>query len=270
MIDKAGVARRFGHAAATYDHYARVQRRMAQRVAAQAARLQPAPASVLELGCGTGALTALLLATFPAARVTAVDLAPAMLRHARERLDGAVESGRARLVPGDAETLPFEPGAYDLVVSNAALQWFAAPKATLEALARALRPGGWMVHATFGPGTFAELHAAFAEVERERGLPPRPHGIALPSASDWALALKGAGLAGVRCREEEVQAAYAGCRELLRAIKRTGASYSPPEARADPALLLEVERRYDRRCRRAGGVYATYRVLYLSGRRPPA
>jgi trans-aconitate 2-methyltransferase len=71
-------------------------------------------ASVVDLGCGAGALFPALRARFPGARLTGVDLSPEMLAAAA---DPAVE-----LVAADAAT--WRPDApVDLIVANASLHW---------------------------------------------------------------------------------------------------------------------------------------------------
>lgn len=84
---------------------------------------------VLDLGCGTGKLTAHVLESLPCARVTAVDLSPAMVDTARERL-----GGRARIFCADAERLPFAEGSFDAVLMNDVLHHLpGAERATFEA-----------------------------------------------------------------------------------------------------------------------------------------
>lgn len=91
---------------------------------------------VLDLGCGTGALTASLADLAPGAAVTGVDSSPAMLERC------AAHAGpRVTFRAGDIGTFD-EPDAYDLVLSNAALHWVDDHEATLARWARALRSGG--------------------------------------------------------------------------------------------------------------------------------
>src|SRR5579871_3008966 len=73
---------------------------------------------ILELGCGTGTLTARLLEGFAHARVVAVDLSPQMLARARRKLarwKGRVEFVRAHLAELEVE------GPFDAIVSALAL-----------------------------------------------------------------------------------------------------------------------------------------------------
>lgn len=72
------------------------------------------PLRVLDLGAGTGLLAALICAAFPAARVTLLDFAPAMLARARARL--SAESARVAFQLADFASEPL-PGVFDVVVS---------------------------------------------------------------------------------------------------------------------------------------------------------
>ena len=72
------------------------------------------PARILDLGVGTGNLAARLLAAFPEADLTGIDLNPEFLRAAEKRLEP--HRGQVRLVQADVERFDFESG-YDLVVS---------------------------------------------------------------------------------------------------------------------------------------------------------
>ncbi|WP_235909580.1 methyltransferase domain-containing protein [Goekera deserti] len=74
------------------------------------------PAVVVDLGCGEGALAAALAARWPAARVTGVDLSPAMLAAAARH----AVAGRVDFVAGDVrDWAPAAP--VDVLVSNAVL-----------------------------------------------------------------------------------------------------------------------------------------------------
>jgi malonyl-CoA O-methyltransferase len=84
MIDKRAVARHFSRAAATYDEAALVQADMARDLAVLCPALPAAP-RLLEIGCGTGLFTDQLLALYPDASLTIVDISPAMTDHCREK-----------------------------------------------------------------------------------------------------------------------------------------------------------------------------------------
>ena len=94
-----------------------------------------APRNVVDLGCGPGNSTELLVARFPAARVVGTDNSQAMLATARQRLP------QVSFEPGDiAEWAPAEP--VDLAYANASLQWVSDHERLLPRLLSALAPGG--------------------------------------------------------------------------------------------------------------------------------
>ncbi|HET9582383.1 MAG TPA: methyltransferase domain-containing protein [Gemmatimonadota bacterium] len=93
--------------------------------------------SILDVGCGTGALLAAVAGRVRASRLAGVDLSPAMLAVARRRLEG-----RALLVAADAADLPFPDRAFDLVVSTSALHYWPDPAAGVAEIARVLEPEG--------------------------------------------------------------------------------------------------------------------------------
>ncbi|MFC7879698.1 class I SAM-dependent methyltransferase [Isoptericola sp. NPDC057391] len=99
-------------------------------------RTAPGP-RVLDLGAGTGKLTATLLdpAVVPGAEVVAVEPDPAMLAELRRGLPGA------RALAGSAESIPLPDGSVDAVLAGNALHWFDLAVAGPE-IARVLAPAG--------------------------------------------------------------------------------------------------------------------------------
>lgn len=93
------------------------------------------PNVVVDLGCGPGNSTELLVQRFPGARVTGIDNSEAMLDSARKRLPGVAFSF------GDIAT--WKPDDVpDLIYANAALQWVPGHEALFPRLFALLAPGG--------------------------------------------------------------------------------------------------------------------------------
>jgi len=266
-LDKAAVARRFNRSAATYDASCRVQRRMAGRLLERLDKIEHSPGRILELGCGTGFLTAMLARRFPGSRILAVDFAERMIDIARGRGCGERTSFRV----ADAEVADFGLAGYDLIVSNATVQWFEEPSISMSRLAAALRPGGWMLHSSFGPATFRELKLVLRSSPGLGVSHPHPAGLPLRSAPEWEAVLRAGGLDRVECDSRLRVVYYADAAGFLRELQATGATYRPAAAgagRMTPAALGDALARYDRGHRSPEGVPVTYELLEIIGRSP--
>ena len=125
---------------------------------------------VLDAGCGTGFLALEMAAR--GHRVTAVDLAPAMLAEARRK--AARRGASIQFEEADAEQLPFPPGSFDLAISRHLLWTLPHPEAAIDEWIRVLRPGGRLVvvdgqfdtGAPTGPGGSARGSAEYAAISR--------------------------------------------------------------------------------------------------------
>lgn len=102
-------------------------------------RLEPIqPSSILDLGCGTGQLTARLCERFPNTSVVGVDYSPGMLKEAAIRL----RSSMGRLLLADAQHLPFAETSFDIVTCTESFHWYPDQRKALADVARVLRPEG--------------------------------------------------------------------------------------------------------------------------------
>lgn len=100
-------------------------------------------ASVLDVGCGTGATLTAIKAAHPLARAWGVDLSPGMIAVARERLERSGVSAEVQVA--DAEHLPLPDGAVDLVVCVDSLHHYPDPGTALAEMHRVTRPSGGLV-----------------------------------------------------------------------------------------------------------------------------
>ncbi len=92
----------------------------------------------IEIGCGTGALTSVILSTRDPDRVQAYDLSPDFVRAARSQ----VADPRVRFGEADARTLPEMDSAFDVAVSGLALNFVPGPERALAEMKRVTVPGG--------------------------------------------------------------------------------------------------------------------------------
>jgi malonyl-CoA O-methyltransferase len=288
-VDKSALAQQFSGAAGSYDTWATAQAEIAAELVRRipdgfgmrpngtsSASLPEAPL-IVELGCGTGLLTAHLLEHYPRARLAGIDLASGMVEHCRRHFAdeprasfvmGDVEDGRVlsalaacRARRSDSAQLPLA----SLIASSCVAQWFTELAATLRLWTRTLAPGGLMAFACLLEGSFCELEAAYLEA-LGCGFP----GLPLPSSEAVPRLFRAAGLRTLRVDEATVTACYASSREALRSFRQIGAVFEgqPGHQPLGPAALRSLLARYDRRRTAQGLSPVTHRVQYIVAERP--
>lgn len=255
-LNKTKVAEAFSLAAERYDAFARVQKIVAQSV------LQKAPkannAIILDLGSGTGALTQGLLQNAQPAQVLALDIAQGMLRFAQSRTCNNVVS----FIAGDAENLPLASHSIDGIVSSLAIQWCEQPVHLMQELYRVLKPGGWAVIATLGPGTLCELKAAWQAID------DCVHVNAFASRAALEHACSQAGF-DVAIVQQTQQCDYPCLMPLLKELKAIGAHNSHVNAPAGlmtRAKIKQLEQHYP--LSQSANIVASYDVFYLHLNKP--
>jgi SAM-dependent methyltransferase len=185
--------------------------RWSRRVAEAFLRWLDVPAGRywLDVGCGTGALTATVLAVADPAQVVGVDTSEGFLANARARIVDTRSSFRV----GDARSLPLPDRRFDAVVSGLALNFVPDPRRTATEFARVATSGGlaaayvWdyaegMAMMRYFWDAAATLDPAAAELDEARRFPLcRPE----PLRALWA----DAGLDNVEVQAIEVPTVFA-------------------------------------------------------------
>jgi len=147
--DNSGVKAEFDRAAKTYDSVRLLMIPCFDDFYGTVARVLPFEPGdafdALDLGAGTGLLSALLHERFPKARLRLVDISDEMLARARERFAGASD---VRIAVSDYSVEPL-PGKFDAIVSALSIHHLDDPgKAALfRRIHDALKPGGKFVNA---------------------------------------------------------------------------------------------------------------------------
>jgi ubiquinone/menaquinone biosynthesis C-methylase UbiE len=134
-VDEVDGARTFGVAGDTYDSFmGRYSLRLAEEFADAAG--VTAGHSALDVGCGPGALTGVLVARLGPSAVYACDPSPSFRDECATRHPGVV------VKLGRAESIPFETAAVDHAMAQLVLHFVSEPEQAAVEMTRVVRPGG--------------------------------------------------------------------------------------------------------------------------------
>lgn len=130
---------------------------------------------VLDVGCGTGVVA--ITAAQRGALVTGLDLTAELLARARE--NGTAAMATVTWKEGDVESLPFEDGSFDVVVSQFGHMFAPRAEMATREMLRVLKPGGRIAFSTWPPQLFTgKMFTLVAQY-----LPPPP--LAVDPPPQW-------------------------------------------------------------------------------------
>ncbi len=252
MFDTRAVKTSFGRAADQYDLHADLQREVRRHTLSFALQCWPKTAQILDVGCGTGALSDDVRALKLSWRVAGCDVAPGMCEVAAKR--------HRRIVNADAEALPFADALFEGVFSSLMLQWVNHPQTVFHEMARVMKPGASAVVSTFAEGTLFELAQAFAVID------------ALPHVSTFAAPhtilaeAHAAGLALALAHQASIVQHYPDTVALMRALQNIGATNSLGSRRRGMMTsrqFAQLEQAYAKKFSTPQGLPATWQALYF-------
>lgn len=154
MLKLNTIRKNFWESRSTYEDNALIQRNMAEKLASM---LGNSYKTILEIGCGTGTLTKHVYAGCSFEQYHALDIVP--------EYGGLLQNRFPKLhyAAFDMDMLQdYEPTRnFDLILSNAAIQWSKNPAALIQTCMRRLNPDGTLALAFFGEKNFLEIREVF-------------------------------------------------------------------------------------------------------------
>ena len=151
MINKELMRDRFAKNLKNYDENAKIQKRMAKRLMDFISN--KSPQNILEIGCGTGFLTKLIKQKLDYKKLTTIDIVKDCEYYIKN-IDNNIE-----FIGDDIEEfLKNNSNKYDLIISNASLQWIENFENVIISLKGILTSDGELIFSTFGPENFREIY----------------------------------------------------------------------------------------------------------------
>ena len=252
-VNKEDVARSFSLAASTYDQVAALQRSVSEHLLTKIP--QRSFGNIIDLGCGTGVVSAQLTQRFPASSVFGLDIAEGMLEYARTRFS----SSALHWCCADAESLPLQDNSVELIFSSLAVQWCADFQQLCNEVIRVLKPGGSCVLATLGPKTLYELRSAWQQVDGY---------VHVNRFIDSKAVMDAAQSAGFECEfwQQDIIMRYPELRQLTAELKALGAhnvNRGRPKGLTGRQRIEKLKAGYEVFRDADGTLPASYDVYYL-------
>jgi malonyl-CoA O-methyltransferase len=199
---------------------------------------------------------------FPEAELVGVDLAFGMTCCAKKRFQGRKS---VSLACGDAESLPFRDGSFDLVVSTSTYQWIDPLETAFAEVFRVLGPNSWFSFAMFGERTLFELRESYKTAVScaPRELPDRTHRFA--SQKDVLNTLYMAGFKSASAESEIEVEIHSEVKDLVRSLKGIGAGSAAGTqvgGLSGRKIMEGMIQAYKEGFSVPGGIPATYEVIY--------
>lgn len=252
----------FGAAAETYGDRAPLQKFCAQLLLElldpqlQLTGLRDGP--ILEIGCGTGFLTAGLIDRFGGIWPLEIsDIAPEMVKVCEDRFqDSPYQPLQFQVLDGEA--LRSEGQQYALIASNFVIQWFRDPLASLLNLLQALLPGGWLVVSFPSCHSFRQFQQLCEKLDCPYPINPLPDprpilGTLWPITQECLF------------QQHFIPVQYANPREFLRHFKAIGANTNLSGQHLSTVQLRQLLRTWE--AQSPGEVEIDYHVALLAVQR---
>lgn len=254
------VATQFGKAASVYHQEANIQRKVSEGLISSLrpwkAMLSQDP--ILEVGCGTGFLTAQLLEEFPDHEMVITDASEEMLMYCKERLEKkGLITDKIQFELLDADTFEAADQKFSMIISNFAAQWFQDTAMALEQLSKALLPGGLLLCSFPGNHSFEEWYQHCLEL----GLPYTAN--PLPDVEEVVVKLS-MGPMQIDYYENDLTQEFESSIDFLKHIKRIGAGYNIKGNSLNPKQLRLLTNHWDNQSK---PIKIKWHVVYLAAKK---
>ena len=239
MIDKSLVKKRFKKSLKTYDENAIVQKKMAKELI----NLLPKKEynKIFEIGCATGILTKEIADRLIFSELYLNDIVEESKKYVQEIYK------ECKFVVGDIENIELNK-KYNLIISNACLQWCSNIEETLSKLINALDDDGILAISIFGEDNLKEIKSIF-NIGNE-----------ISSISSMENFLNTQKI--IIKKEDKIKIDFETPMEVLKHLKYTGTN-AIKEIKLTKTKLKDLEQKYKENYTQNNKVYLTYNPIYI-------
>lgn len=221
---KQDIAERFARSISTYETAGVVQREISEQLIRLIEPIESG--TVLEIGCGTGLLSSLLVERLRGCHFIYNDLSSDMERPLRQKVGSS-----GLFLPGDAERIDW-PMECSVIASASCIQWWEDPLSFFPKSYDALKQGGQLIFSTFLPENLSELSAVTGV------------GLDYPDSEEIRGSLESAGFRDIRLQQYQRVLYFPTLIELLRHLRDTGTNSLGSKGLWTPRRLEAMEQTY--------------------------
>ncbi|MDR0430323.1 MAG: malonyl-ACP O-methyltransferase BioC [Tannerellaceae bacterium] len=244
-MDKQLIKSRFSKAATSYDKAAIVQRQIAERMILLMKETIPLECrNLLEIGCGTGIFSRLLIRHIQPERMIMNDICPEMEMNVID-----IMNGNNIFMCGDAEMFSF-PRKIDIIASCSTIQWFENLPSFFKRCHASLNESGFLVFSTFGKNNMKEISSLTGT------------GLSYHSKSELEKELLSLNYDIVYSGEELINKSFNNPIDVLHHLKRTGVT-GIKEQFWTKGTVEAYCREYILRYSNGNSVSLTYHPIYI-------
>jgi len=193
----------------------------------------------IDVGCGSGAFSAVIANRAAPAAIEGVDISDVLLAHARERLPAEI----ARFSHGDAQALPFDEGMFDIAVMALVIFFTEDPAKAVSEMKRVTKPGGMVAtYAWDMPGGGFPAEPVRRVLFDMGFMVPEPPAFAVSRMEGLVDLWRDAGLAAIETREIRVERSFSDFEDFW-SVMSLGSGIKRALAKLDDDAVKDVQAR---------------------------